>query len=256
MRNRMAWVVALAVGLALGLSTTGQAQQPSHEAIGDFMSRGSLKVVSVKLDTVLELAHSVELFPYPMAWLPGKDLQRAPSGAFEVTASWVPTSDDKGRYMVLMIPDNERNLNIRVERLQNDTLRGELLLAEYMFYDPQNPPTLPPPTYIQITREASRVAHPFDWSRDRGRWDVVKVEGCEIPMPFAFTLGEPGEAPATAKGAEVFFTWKPSPAGGFIHFETGEFSEGITGMKIDARTIEAYSEVSRCRFLIQKATAG
>ena len=244
----------MTLALSLAMAVNGYAQQPTHEDIGTFMSVGSLKVESVKQDTVLELAHSVELFPYPMAWLPGKDLNRTPKGLFEVTASWMPTRDDKSIYMVLMIPENLRNLNIRVESLRNDTLRGELLIPEFMYYDPQNPPKLPPPTYIIVTKEASRVAHRFDMAKDKGRWEVVKVEGCEIPMPFEFTLNEPGETTATVKGEEVFFAWKTSPAGGFIHFETGEFSEGITGMKTDERTIEAYGDVNRCRFLIRKKT--
>jgi hypothetical protein len=243
------------LALSFGLAASSYAQQPTHERIGDFMSRGSLKVVSVRQDTVLELAHSVELFPYPMAWLPGKDLTRAPSGRFEVTASWVPTRDEKAIYMVLMIPDNSQNLNIRVDRLQNDTLSGELLIPEFMFYDPQNPPKIPPPTSIIITREESRVPYRFDLAQDAGRWAVVTVEGCEFPLPFEFTMNAPGESQATAKGAEVYFSWKLSPAGGFIQFETGELGEGITGMKLDERTIEAYSEVSRCRFLIRKMGA-
>jgi hypothetical protein len=62
-------------GLLLSLvfwMSVSNAQSLTFERIGTFMTSGSLKVISIQADTVLELAHSVELFPYPMAWIPGK----------------------------------------------------------------------------------------------------------------------------------------------------------------------------------------
>lgn len=234
------------------ISNSLHAQKLTHELIDQFMHSGSLTLKTIRKDTVRELAHSIE-FPRLMAWLPGKDYAYPVKHAFQVTSSYVPTRDEKSLYIVVMIPDNVNNMNIRVDKIEDGTLKGELLIPEFMFYDPQNPPKLPPPTYVHISRDYSRLKHFFTKENLKGTtWEVAKVEGCALDMPFVFTLGAPGEAQAKAKGQETFLSWDIPSSGGYIFLEPGDFSERIVGMKVDEQTIEAYSDLTRCRLLIKR----
>lgn len=228
-------------------------QKYTNETIAEFMNGSSLKVVSIKKDTTRELAHSLENIPYPMAWLPGKDLKVTSSSLFEISHPYILTYDDKHTYMVLAVPRGAENvMNIKIQQVTKDIIEGELLIPEYMFYDPQNPPVLPPPTYIQITRDKSQLKNLFSPSNTLGRWEIKKVNGCDFPMPFEFTLKTEGQVEAKAKGEEMYMTWRSSPAGGYIYLEPADFSERIIGIRTDENTIDAYSDVTKCRFLIQK----
>ena len=238
--------------LTVFLFFTSVAQKLTIENIGEFMTSGTLRVNSIKKDTVLEIAHSLEMFPYPMAWIPGKDFKYPVNGLFEVTGSYVQTYDEKSLYMVLMVPGNTTNMNFRLDKIENETLIGELLIPEFMFYDPQNPPKFPPPTYIHISRDSSRLKYLFTGNNFVGKWEVQKVEGYTLPMPFVFSVNSLGEVQATAKGKETYLSYKLSPGGGYILLEPGDFSEGIVGFKTDENTIEAYSDVTHCRFLIKR----
>jgi hypothetical protein len=102
-KDRMIKQSGLLLSLVFWMSVSN-AQSLTFERIGTFMTSGSLKVISIQADTVLELAHSVELFPYPMAWIPGKDFKYSAKGLFQLTASYAQTQDQEFLYIVLMIP--------------------------------------------------------------------------------------------------------------------------------------------------------
>lgn len=239
--------------LLCSINLPTHAQQLTHEQIGQFMTSGSMTVKTIQKDTIREIAHSLEFPKYLMAWLPGKDFGHPVNGSFELSSAYVPTSDEKNNYIVLMIPGNMNNMNIRVDKLEKNVLKGELLIAEYMFYDPNDPPKIPPPTYVHIYKDSGRLKYMFNKEKLKGSsWEIVKVEGCSLPMPFMFTLQDGGEANAKAKGEDMYMTWDLSNAGGYIFLEPGDFSERIVGIKTDEQTIEAYSDMSRCRFLIKR----
>lgn len=228
------------------------AQNLSHELIGQFLNSGSMTLKTIKKDTVREIGHSIEFFGI-MGWLPGNDYSYTVKHFFQVTTSYMITSVDKSLYIVIMIPDNMNNMNIRVDKIENDILKGELLIPEFMFYDPTNPPILPPPTYVHISKQSSRLKYFFSNENIKGTsWEVAKVEGCSIDLPFEFTFNNSGEGQAKIRGQESFLSWNLSPAGGYIYLDAGDFSERIIGIKTDEQTINAYSDLSRCHFIIKR----
>jgi hypothetical protein len=238
--------------ISIGIIGSVFSQKLTHEIINDFMNSGSLTVISLKDNVRSELAHSLELLPYPMGWVPGKDLENPPSGSFQVTGSYVAVSEGKDLFIVLMVPGNMKNMNIRVDKIVGETLIGELLIPEFMFYDPQNPPKLPPPTYIHISKEPSRLKHLFSEQIIFGKWQIDEIEGCSFPSPYFISIKSKEESIAISNGEEIYLNWKLSPSGGYVYLEPDDFSERIIGILIDELTIEAYSDVNNCKFIFKK----
>ena len=83
-----------------------------------------------------------------------------------------------------------------------------------------------------------------------GVWEVRKVEGCDFSLPYSFTVKSDGVAIESSSGNELAI--KISPAGNYISFSPGDFSQRIIGRQIDTTVIEAFSEVTKCRFEIWK----
>jgi hypothetical protein len=242
----------LLIVILIFLQSKAYAQKISQESIGEFMFSGSLKLTTVCDNVVKELADNIELFPYPMAWIPGKDLELNSMKSYEVTGSYMLTNDEKSIYMVLMIPDNLTNMNIRVDKIEGKTLTGELLIPEFMFYDPANPPKLPPPTYVNITVKDSEFKDSFTIENMKGNWKIEENSGDDLFRDFKFTIDTEGNISATSKGEEMYMTWKLSPQGSYIYLEPGDYSERIIGKRIDDKTIEAYSDVSLNKFLLRR----
>lgn len=87
------------------------------------------------------------------------------------------------------------------------------------------------------------IAHSIEFPKYLMAWLPGKDFSDSVNAPFELT---------SAYVPTSDLTWSLSSPGGYIFLEPGDFSERIVGIKTDEHTIEAYSDMTRCRFLIRR----
>lgn len=225
------------------------AQSPTEKSISDLLDNGSFRLYTKQVDTIRELANRIAFLP-TMAWYPGRDLRGKSSAELQISSSYTLVKEGGAIFLVLMVPDNMTNINIKLSQVDEKGLKGEWMMPEFMFYDPQHPPKLPPPTFVYLERENTAASPSFTQQNMVGVWTVQKVEGCEFSLPYSFTVKSDGVATESPNGNE--FEYKISPAGHYIMLSPGEFSQRIIGRHMGEGLIEGFSEVTRCRFEFKK----
>ena len=229
--------------------TSISAQSAKERSVSDLLEKGSFRLYTKQVDTIRELASGIEFLP-TMVWYPGRDMKGKSSTGFQISSSYMLVNEGGSLYLVLMVPDNMINMNIKLQQVDENGLKGEWMKPEFMFYDPKHPPKLPPPIHVFLEQEAPVSSPPFTTQKMVGVWEVRKVEGCDFSLPYSFTVKSDGVAIESSSGNELAI--KISPAGNYISFSPGDFSQRIIGRQIDTTVIEAFSEVTKCRFEIRK----
>jgi hypothetical protein len=248
----------LLIALTFLISPQFQANSQTRfqEEVTNFLEDGSFIVTTVQQGVVKEIAVNVELpgrMPSQLFWQPGKDIADEGAGEFNSTSA-IYVTDEKNLFLVLMIPSSMKPMNIKLERIESSVLIGELMIPEYMFYDPQNPPVLPPKTYVHLTKAALSIGNLFTEEILQGEWEVTNAEGCSFPVPTALYLLDNGAGQSVTGGNETYLAWKRTPGGGyvFLDFYLDEFSESVSGILINDNLISGVSSLTNCRFTIMR----
>lgn len=225
------------------------AQSPTERSVSDLLEKGSFKLYTKQVDTIRELAMGIEFLP-TMVWYPGPDMKGKSSTGFQISSSFMLVNEGGALYLVLMVPDEMTNMNIKLQQVGEKGLKGEWMRPEYMFYDPKDPPKLPPPTYVYLEREHSGGTPLVTRQNMVGSWYVTKAEGCDFSLPYTFSVKSDGTAIESPNGNELEFGI--SPAGNYISISPGDFSQRIICRPSGDGIIEGFSEVTKCRFEFRK----
>jgi hypothetical protein len=229
------------------IAVEAKSQYPSLESAELFFSNGLLEMHATQNGTITPLAYNME-FSFRLFWFgsagmaEGAYLDRfGASGHSYVT-------DESNIYINMNIPTMDDQQLVRIDRIEGNTLHGELMRPEYQFYDPSNPPIIPPPVMITFKRTMSKTAQLTE-EQVLGKWEVVSTSTCEANLVGSvFTLSHHGVGSISLSGEESYLAWKLTPSFTYIFLDAyaDAFSEALFGYFAEKDRIFAVSSLTGC----------
>jgi hypothetical protein len=246
-------IAILLAALNLLIAIEAKTQHPSLESAELFFSNGLLEMHANQNETTIPLAYNME-FSFRLFWFgsagmaEGAYLDRfGASGHSYVT-------DESNVYINMNIPTMEDQQLVRIDRIEGNTLYGELMRPEYQFYDPSNPPLIPPPVLITFKRTMSKTKQLTE-EDVLGNWEVVSTSTCEANLVGSvFETKQHGAGSILLSGEESYLAWKLTPSFTYIFLDAyaDDFSEALFGYFSDKDRIIAVSSLTECTVELKK----
>ena len=239
--------------LVLVGSASASAQQIQESQVNSWLTNAVFDLIAIQEGQARLLAHSLE-FTNQLYWVGAEGLADATYvGQFNATA-FIYVNEGSRLFLNLMIPSNMSGMNVRIDHVDEDALHGELILPEFLFYDPANPPELPPPTTIRLQKAQSRLMAMPSIESVHGRWEVTEVQDCDLDPGMVFRLAPDGEGGVVSEQEEEYMAWTISPSRTVLFMDSyaESLSESVAGHFLDTETLHAVSSLQGCRLTMKK----
>jgi hypothetical protein len=245
--NALSRMAILLAALNIFFTFDAKSQYPTLESAELFFSNGLLEMHASQDGRVIPLAYNME-FSFRLFWFGSEGMSQ---GAYldrfgALGHSYV--TDESNVYINMNIPTMDDQMLVRIDRIEGNMLYGELMRPEYQFYDPANPPVIPPPVYITFKRTMSKTAQLTE-EQVLGKWEVVSTQTCEVNLIGSIaTLLRHGEGSLSLSGEESYLAWRLTPSFSYIFLDAyaDAFSQALFGYFADKDRIIAVSSLTGC----------